>query len=68
MLSRKLGAVACIAAFAQPAYAAASPADEHTVTIFLAQIALMLLVGRLLGEFMQRVGQPRSWGNLSPVC
>jgi len=32
--------------------------------LFIAQIVLLLLVGRLLGEFMQRIGQPQVMGQL----
>jgi Kef-type K+ transport system membrane component KefB/nucleotide-binding universal stress UspA family protein len=42
----------------------ATGASEHTVTIFIAEIALMLLVGRLLGEVMRRLGQPAVMGQL----
>jgi len=38
--------------------------SDHTATIFIAEILLMLLVGRLLGELMQRVGQPAVMGQL----
>jgi Kef-type K+ transport system membrane component KefB len=33
-------------------------------TLFIAQIVLLLLVGRLLGEAMQRIGQPAVMGQL----
>jgi len=32
--------------------------------LFIAQIVLLLLVGRLLGEVMQRIGQPSVIGQL----
>jgi len=38
--------------------------SEQFVTIFLIEITLMLLVGRLLGEGMQRIGQPAVMGQL----
>src|SRR5215813_7401614 len=38
--------------------------SDHTTTIFIAEILLMLLVGRLLGEVMQRIGQPAVMGQL----
>lgn len=38
--------------------------SDLTATVFVAQILLMLLVGRLLGELMQRVGQPAVLGQL----
>jgi Kef-type K+ transport system membrane component KefB len=37
---------------------------EHRVTIFFLQIALLIVVGRLLGELMQRLGQPSVIGQL----
>jgi Kef-type K+ transport system membrane component KefB/nucleotide-binding universal stress UspA family protein len=40
------------------------PHVDRTTTIFVAEILLMLLVGRLLGELMQRVGQPAVLGQL----
>jgi K+:H+ antiporter len=47
-------------------FAAAPPSNssEHLVAVFIAEIALMLLVGRLLGEVMQRCGQPAVMGQL----
>src|SRR6476660_1023203 len=36
----------------------------HELAIFLAQIILLLTVGRLLGELMQRIGQPPVMGQL----
>lgn len=32
--------------------------------LFLAQIVLLLVVGRLMGELMQRIGQPAVMGQL----
>ena len=32
--------------------------------LFLAQLVLLLLVGRLMGEAMQRIGQPAVMGQL----
>jgi len=43
--------------------AAGSPADSSEF-VLLAQIAVLILVGRLLGELMQRVGQPAVIGQL----
>ncbi|MEO7971084.1 MAG: cation:proton antiporter [bacterium] len=40
------------------------PHADLTTTIFVAEILLMLLVGRLLGELMHRVGQPAVLGQL----
>ena len=44
--------------------AAGGGASEHAVTVFIAEIALMLFVGRLLGELMRRAGQPAVMGQL----
>ncbi|MFN2576088.1 MAG: cation:proton antiporter [Pyrinomonadaceae bacterium] len=40
------------------------PHIDRSTTIFVAEILLMLLVGRLLGEVMQRLGQPAVLGQL----
>src|SRR5436190_14644253 len=37
---------------------------SHTLAIFLAQVILLLAVGRLLGEMMERLGQPAVMGQL----
>ncbi len=47
-----------------PLLAAAAGQGDHKAAIFFAQIALLILVGRLLGEAMQRVGQPAVIGQL----
>jgi Kef-type K+ transport system membrane component KefB/nucleotide-binding universal stress UspA family protein len=39
-------------------------AAEQTLAIFAAQLILLLLLGRLLGELMTRVGQPALFGQL----
>lgn len=39
-------------------------AGDHTLAIFIAQLILLLLVGRLLGEAMNRIGQPALFGQL----
>ena len=36
----------------------------HELAIFLAQVILLLTVGRLLSELMQRIGQPQVMGQL----
>ena len=36
----------------------------HSETLFIAELGLLLLVGRLLGEAMQRIGQPAVMGQL----
>lgn len=38
--------------------------SDHTLAIFIAQLILLLLVGRLLGEGMNRLGQPALFGQL----
>jgi Kef-type K+ transport system membrane component KefB/nucleotide-binding universal stress UspA family protein len=56
--------VALATALPAVAFAAAgSPADSSEF-VLLAQIATLILVGRLLGELMQRVGQPAVIGQL----
>jgi Sodium/hydrogen exchanger family len=47
-----------------PALAGEQPATEPSEAIFIAQIVLLLLVARLLGEIMQRIGQPAIMGQL----
>ncbi len=47
-----------------PFLAAATGHSDHKVAIFFTQIALLILVGRLLGEAMQRIGQPAVIGQL----
>jgi Kef-type K+ transport system membrane component KefB/nucleotide-binding universal stress UspA family protein len=39
-------------------------ASDHTTAIFAAQLVLLLLCGRLLGEAMARIGQPAIFGQL----
>src|SRR3569623_934172 len=38
--------------------------QSHTLSVFLAQVILLLAVGRLLGEVMERFGQPAVMGQL----
>jgi Kef-type K+ transport system membrane component KefB/nucleotide-binding universal stress UspA family protein len=59
------GALAVLAA--APLAAAAEPATSASgasEAVFIVQIVLLLLVGRLLGEAMQRIGQPAIIGQL----
>ena len=42
----------------------AGGSSEHMVMIFILEIILMLFLGRLLGELMQRMGQPAVMGQL----
>ena len=37
---------------------------EHTIAVFIAELILLLLVGRMLGEVMTRFGQPAIFGQL----
>jgi Kef-type K+ transport system membrane component KefB len=46
------------------AFAAAGTTPESSEFLLLAQVATLILVGRLLGELMQRVGQPAVIGQL----
>ena len=39
-------------------------APEHTTAVFAAELILLLLVGRMLGEGMSRLGQPAIFGQL----
>lgn len=39
-------------------------AGDHTLAIFSAELILLLLTGRLLGELMNRMGQPALFGQL----
>jgi Kef-type K+ transport system membrane component KefB/nucleotide-binding universal stress UspA family protein len=52
------------AAFPAVASAAAGASTDSSEFILLAQIATLILVGRLLAELMQRVGQPGVIGQL----
>ena len=44
--------------------AADNPTRGHSVAVFLLQIIALLVCGRLLGELMQRIGQPPVMGQL----
>jgi Kef-type K+ transport system membrane component KefB/nucleotide-binding universal stress UspA family protein len=54
--------LACLAA--TPALAAAVSGSGKAEATFIAEIVLLLLVGRVLGEGMQRLGQPALMGQL----
>jgi Kef-type K+ transport system membrane component KefB/nucleotide-binding universal stress UspA family protein len=56
----------CAFASASSAWAAEGPTTSSSASevIFLAEIVLLLLTGRLLGEAMQRIGQPAVIGQL----
>ena len=49
---------------ATAAFAAESPPSGPSEAVFLAELTLLILVGRLLGEAMQRIGQPSVMGQL----
>lgn len=63
MLLIKPGLILLLAQGATPESKAGNSA-EHMVAVFIAEIAVMLFVGRLLGEVMQRIGQPAVMGQL----
>ncbi len=46
------------------AWAAEGPGSAPSEFIFIAQLVLLILLGRLLGEVMQRIGQPAVMGML----
>src|SRR3954452_4850879 len=54
--------VAGLTLLAGPALAAEGAKGGASEVIFLAQLITLMLVGRLLGEAMNRIGSPRSWG------
>jgi Kef-type K+ transport system membrane component KefB/nucleotide-binding universal stress UspA family protein len=58
-----VGAVLALLA-TSPAFAAQGAPSGPSEAIFFAQIGLLLIVGRLLGEAMQRFGQPAVMGQL----
>src|ERR1700677_4182814 len=51
---------ACFAA----AGAVSAQGGDNKVTIFFIQVALLITVGRLLGELLQRMGQPPVMGQI----
>ena len=57
------GAIFTLSATSE-AVAAESIPSSHSEVIFFAQIGLLLVAGRLLGEAMQRIGQPAVIGQL----
>jgi K+:H+ antiporter len=65
------GTAACAAALAlallllsSPGAAAAGVAGGPSDVVFLAQLVVLMLIGRLLGEAMTRIGQPSVMGQL----
>jgi len=60
-----LTALLCGAALMYPmAAVAATESGSHSSALFIAQLIALLLVGRLLGELMLRIGQPAVMGQL----
>jgi Kef-type K+ transport system membrane component KefB/nucleotide-binding universal stress UspA family protein len=57
-------AVLCAALLCPFTALAASGQGGHSNAVFVAQVIALLLVGRLLGEFMLRIGQPAIMGQL----
>lgn len=49
---------------AVPALAADGVSRTGSQALFIAELALLLLVGRLMGELAQRIGQPSVMGQL----
>src|SRR5215470_18203673 len=57
-----LGTAAAVGAI--PALAAEGGSRGGSQALFIAQLALLLLVGRLMGELARRIGQPSVMGQL----
>jgi hypothetical protein len=55
---------AVLAVAASDAFAAEGAPSEPSEALSFAQIGLLLVVGRLLGKVMQRIGQPAVMGQL----
>jgi Kef-type K+ transport system membrane component KefB len=62
LTARRVAALA--AGIPVAAYAAAGTTSDSSEFLLLAQVATLVLVGRLLGELMQRIGQPAVIGQL----
>ena len=59
------GALLLVVCASGAAYGAAAPVNaDATAALFLLQLALLMLLGRLLGEGAQRLGQPAVIGQL----
>jgi Kef-type K+ transport system membrane component KefB/nucleotide-binding universal stress UspA family protein len=59
-----IAVVAFLTVAATPAWAADGVTSVNSEAIFIAELGLLLLVGRLLGEAAQRFGQPAVMGQL----
>jgi hypothetical protein len=58
--------LACL--LSELAFAAANPGSHGpSLSVFIAQIIVLLTTGRILGELMQRFGQPAVMGQLIAV-
>ena len=62
--ARSFGAAVLITAVVATAALAAESKGAPSEVIFLGQLVLLMLVGRLLGEAMSRIGQPSVMGML----
>ena len=67
-LRKRLGTGVCGAGLVLPwiscAFAADAPSAGPSEVVFLVQIIVLIFFGRLLGEIMQRIGQPAVMGQL----
>ena len=63
-LATVLLASALICCATSSAFAAEGQASGPSVAIFFAEVGILLLVGRAIGELMQRFGQPEVMGQL----
>src|SRR5476649_2905075 len=59
-----LATVALVAFAAEPAFAAGEAPKGPSEVIFIAQILVLMILGRVLGEAMLRIGQPAVMGQL----
>ena len=50
--------------FPAPALAAQAAPSENLLPVFIAQLGILLLIGRIMGEVAQRIGQPPVMGQL----
>ena len=63
-VSAGLVIAAAAVAFAGPAWAAEPRPTGHSEIVLVAQLVVLLAAGRLMGEVMQRIGQPAVMGQL----
>jgi Kef-type K+ transport system membrane component KefB/nucleotide-binding universal stress UspA family protein len=64
---RHIGAVSSavlVLVLPDAAYAAQAPPSESQIAVFIGELGLLLLVGRIMGEAAQRIGQPPVMGQL----